>query len=106
MLPPQVDLEACARHGLRVMRVPACEPHPPRPLPPPAAPSVPLPALRLPPSHPPAAAAAAAPADSPRSVAEHALALTFALARNLHLATQRVASGNYTLSGLVGFEVR
>jgi len=35
--------------------------------------------------------------------AEHALALTFALARNLHLATGRVREGNYALSGLVGF---
>lgn len=62
----QVDLEACARHGIRVMRVPAY---------------------------------------SPRSVAEHALALIFSLARNLHLSHQRVACGNYTLSGIVGFEV-
>ncbi|KAL4447605.1 hypothetical protein ABPG75_004824 [Micractinium tetrahymenae] len=62
----KVDLEACKRHGLRVMRVPAY---------------------------------------SPRSVAEHALALTFSLARNLHLSHQRVCSGNYALSGLVGFEV-
>ncbi|GAB4816217.1 hypothetical protein N2152v2_003263 [Parachlorella kessleri] len=45
------------------------------------------------------------PAYSPRSVAEHALALTFTLARNLHLTHQRVAAGNYTLSGLVGFEL-
>lgn len=47
----QVDLEACKRHDLRVMRVPAY---------------------------------------SPRSVAEHALALAFSLARNLHLSHQRV----------------
>lgn len=46
------------------------------------------------------------PAYSPRSVAEHALALTFSLARNLHLSHQRVCSGNYALSGLVGFEAR
>lgn len=38
--------------------------------------------------------------------AEHALALTFSLARNLHLSHQRVASGNYALSGLVGFGER
>ena len=50
-------------------------------------------------------APAASPPCSPRSVAEHALALTFSLARNLHLSHQRVISGNYTLSGLVGFEV-
>lgn len=62
----KVDLEACARHGIKVVRVPAY---------------------------------------SPRSVAEHALALTFSLARNLHLQHQRVSSGNYTLSGMVGFEV-
>ena len=72
------------------------------------------------------------PAYSPRSVAEHALALTFTLARcarprhcfpalslpgiqtnlnflmrrNLHMAHQRVNAGNYTLSGLVGMELR
>jgi len=45
------------------------------------------------------------PACPQRSVAEHALALTFCLARNLHLSYRRVASGNYTLSGLVGIEV-
>lgn len=45
------------------------------------------------------------PAYSPRSVAEHALALTFALARNLHLSHQRISAGNYTLSGLIGVEL-
>lgn len=45
------------------------------------------------------------PAYSPRSVAEHAMALTYTLARNLHLALPRVHSGNYTLNGLIGFEL-
>ena len=62
----RIDLEAAAKLGMRVVRVPAY---------------------------------------SPRSVAEHALALIFTLARNLHLALPRVHSGNYTLNGLIGFEI-
>ena len=34
------------------------------------------------------------------------MALTFTLARNIHLALPRVREGNYTLNGLIGFEVR
>jgi D-lactate dehydrogenase len=45
------------------------------------------------------------PAYSPRSVAEHALSLMFCIARNTHLAYDRVISGNYTLNGLVGVEL-
>lgn len=45
------------------------------------------------------------PSYSPRSVAEMALTLIMAAARNLHLATQKVAIGNYEVSGLVGREV-
>lgn len=45
------------------------------------------------------------PAYSPRSVAEHAFALLFSVARNLKAAQLRVAAGTYTLSGLVGTEV-
>lgn len=45
------------------------------------------------------------PAYSPRSVAEHALCLAMAVARNLHLAHTKVVAGNYTLSGLVGLEL-
>ncbi|EFN59634.1 hypothetical protein CHLNCDRAFT_55930 [Chlorella variabilis] len=62
----RVDLAACQRHGIRVVRVPAY---------------------------------------SPRSVAEHAFALAFALARELRSQTQRVSAGNYTLSGIVGMEL-
>lgn len=61
-----MDLAACQRHGIRVVRVPAY---------------------------------------SPRSVAEHAFALAFALARELRSQTQRVSAGNYTLSGIVGMEL-
>lgn len=45
------------------------------------------------------------PAYSPRSVAEMALLLIMAAARNLRNAEQRVAVGNYSPSGLVGYEV-
>ncbi|PSC71755.1 D-lactate dehydrogenase [Micractinium conductrix] len=62
----KVDLEACARRGIRVVRVPAY---------------------------------------SPRSVAEHAFALSFALARELHNQIPRVKAGNYTLNGIVGIEL-
>ena len=62
----RVDLEAAARHGIRVVRVPSY---------------------------------------SPRSVAEMALALIMAAARNLRVAAQKVAIGNYEASGLVGWEV-
>lgn len=39
------------------------------------------------------------PAYSPRSVAEHALTLMMALARNLKLAQIKVQAGSYTLNG-------
>ncbi|PRW33160.1 D-lactate dehydrogenase [Chlorella sorokiniana] len=45
------------------------------------------------------------PAYSPRTVAEHAFALAFGLARHLQLQVQRVKMGNYTLNGLIGFEL-
>jgi D-lactate dehydrogenase len=45
------------------------------------------------------------PTYSPTSVAEMAVALAFALNRNLHLIPARVAQGNYALSGLVGREM-
>ncbi|KAL6784503.1 LDH1 [Auxenochlorella protothecoides x Auxenochlorella symbiontica] len=45
------------------------------------------------------------PAYSPRSVAEHALTLMMALARNLKLAQIKVQAGSYTLNGLVGLEL-
>jgi D-lactate dehydrogenase len=45
------------------------------------------------------------PAYSPRSVAEHAMALAYALARELKHQMRRVEAGNYTLSGIVGLEL-
>eukprot|EP01025_Chloroclados_australasicus_P027726 TRINITY_DN27441_c0_g1_i3.p1 TRINITY_DN27441_c0_g1~~TRINITY_DN27441_c0_g1_i3.p1 ORF type:complete len:391 (-),score=52.06 TRINITY_DN27441_c0_g1_i3:329-1501(-) len=45
------------------------------------------------------------PLYSPQSVAEHAVGLALCLNRNLHLAYNRVAQGNYTLSGLAGFQM-
>nr|4ZGS_A Chain A, Putative D-lactate dehydrogenase [Chlamydomonas reinhardtii]4ZGS_B Chain B, Putative D-lactate dehydrogenase [Chlamydomonas reinhardtii]4ZGS_C Chain C, Putative D-lactate dehydrogenase [Chlamydomonas reinhardtii]4ZGS_D Chain D, Putative D-lactate dehydrogenase [Chlamydomonas reinhardtii]4ZGS_E Chain E, Putative D-lactate dehydrogenase [Chlamydomonas reinhardtii]4ZGS_F Chain F, Putative D-lactate dehydrogenase [Chlamydomonas reinhardtii]4ZGS_G Chain G, Putative D-lactate dehydrogen len=46
------------------------------------------------------------PTYSPESVAEHAVALIFALNRHLTDAYIRVRMGNYSLSGLVGVEMR
>ena len=62
-----VDLVSAARHGLRVVRVPAYSPH---------------------------------------SVAEHTLALILALNRKTHRAYNRVRDGNFSLDGLLGFELR
>jgi len=45
------------------------------------------------------------PCYSPSSVAEHAVALTFMLCRNLHKADERVQNGNFLLSGLEGREI-
>lgn len=45
------------------------------------------------------------PTYSPRSVAEAALCLTLATARNLRSAALKVSVGNYTLNGLVGIEL-
>lgn len=42
------------------------------------------------------------PTYSPTSVAEHAVALMFALGRHVPAAYARVGAGNYSLSGLVG----
>ncbi|MEM6911653.1 MAG: 2-hydroxyacid dehydrogenase [Verrucomicrobiota bacterium] len=58
----------------------------------------------------PAAAAAGirlarVPAYSPHAVAEHALALLLALNRRIHKAYQRVKEGNFTLHGLMGFDL-
>jgi D-lactate dehydrogenase len=61
-----VDLAACARHGLTVARVPAYSPH---------------------------------------AVAEHAVALMLALNRRIHRAHARVREGNFSLAGLVGFDL-
>ncbi len=61
-----VDLEAAARLGLRVLRVPAY---------------------------------------SPNAVAEHTLALILALNRKIHRAYNRVRDANFSLDGLVGFDL-
>lgn len=61
-----VDLEAAARSGLRVARVPEY---------------------------------------SPYAVAEHAVALVLALNRKIHRAHARVREGNFSLDGLVGFDL-
>jgi D-lactate dehydrogenase len=45
------------------------------------------------------------PAYSPHAVAEHSLALILALNRKIHRAYQRVREGNFTLDGLVGFDL-
>ena len=45
------------------------------------------------------------PTYSPQSVAEHAVAHMFALNRSLAHAHERVLQGNYSLNGLVGFEM-
>jgi len=61
-----VDLAACERFGLTVVRVPQY---------------------------------------SPQSVAEHAVALMLVLNRHLTRAHERVRDGNFSLDGLVGFEM-
>lgn len=45
------------------------------------------------------------PAYSPHAVAEHALALVLALNRKTHRAFNRVREGNFSLVGLVGFDL-
>jgi D-lactate dehydrogenase len=45
------------------------------------------------------------PAYSPYSVAEHAAALILSLNRRIHRAYQRVREGNFSLDGLVGFDL-
>ena len=45
------------------------------------------------------------PAYSPYAVAEHAVALIMALNRHIHRAHNRVREGNFSLSGLVGFDM-
>ena len=46
------------------------------------------------------------PAYSPHSVAEHTLALVLTLNRKTHRAHNRVRDGNFSLDGLLGFELR
>ncbi len=45
------------------------------------------------------------PAYSPHAVAEHALGLVLTLVRKLHRAVSRVREGNFSLEGLLGFEL-
>lgn len=45
------------------------------------------------------------PAYSPNAVAEHTLALILALNRKVHRAYNRVRDGNFSLDGLVGFDL-
>jgi D-lactate dehydrogenase len=45
------------------------------------------------------------PAYSPNAVAEHTIALILALDRRLHRAHNRVRDGNFSLDGLVGFDL-
>jgi len=45
------------------------------------------------------------PAYSPHGVAEHAVALILSLNRKIHRAYNRVREGNYSLEGLLGFEI-
>jgi D-lactate dehydrogenase len=46
------------------------------------------------------------PAYSPYGVAEHTVALILALNRKIHRAYNRVREGNFSLEGLLGFELR
>jgi len=45
------------------------------------------------------------PAYSPHAVAEHAVALMLALNRHIHRADARIREGNFSLNGLVGFDM-
>lgn len=45
------------------------------------------------------------PAYSPHSVAEHSFALILALVRKIHRAYNRVREGNFSLDGLMGFDL-
>src|SRR6185369_10662857 len=45
------------------------------------------------------------PAYSPHAVAEHTLGLMLTLIRKIHRATNRVREGNFSLEGLLGFEI-
>jgi D-lactate dehydrogenase len=53
-----------------------------------------------------ALAVARVPAYSPYSVAEHTVALILALNRKIHRAHNRVREGNFSLEGLLGFDLR
>ncbi len=46
------------------------------------------------------------PGYSPQAIAEHAVALLLALNRNVHLAYERIMKGNFSIEGLMGFNLR
>lgn len=46
------------------------------------------------------------PTYSPNAVAEHAVGLMLALNRRIHRAYNRTREGNFTLNGLVGFDMK
>jgi D-lactate dehydrogenase len=50
-------------------------------------------------------AVARVPAYSPHAVAEHAFALLLSLNRKVHLAYDRIRHGNFSLDGLMGFDL-
>ena len=50
-------------------------------------------------------AVARVPAYSPNAVAEHAFALLLGLNRKIHLAYERLRHGNFSLDGLMGFDL-
>jgi D-lactate dehydrogenase len=50
-------------------------------------------------------AVARVPAYSPNAVAEHTIALLLALNRGIHRAYNRVREGNFSLEGLIGFDL-
>lgn len=45
------------------------------------------------------------PGYSPRAIAEHAVALLLALNRKIHIASERVRNGNFSIEGLMGFNL-
>jgi D-lactate dehydrogenase len=51
-------------------------------------------------------AVARVPGYSPEAVAEHTVAMMLALNRNIHRAYARVREGNFSLDGLLGFDIK
>lgn len=45
------------------------------------------------------------PAYSPNAVAEHTMALLLSLVRKIHRAHNRTKEGNFSLDGLLGFDL-
>src|SRR3546814_14078074 len=46
------------------------------------------------------------PSYSPHAIAEHSVALMLSLNRKIHRAYARVREGNFSLAGLLGFDMR